>query len=102
MLNTHKASISDRTNACLELLRALCRILYKSPEKETELGVTHATAWNELIRLNIWAENIGAAQAADSSLSLTARLKNAPRTTGQVVELLKDMEDTLVEGKPKS
>jgi hypothetical protein len=93
------ASIGPRSNACLEVFNHLCLLLRENPEKGTKFGITFSSIYNEVARFKIWAGNIGAFQPTESAVSLAQRLKNAPRAADQVIELLKDMEDTLLDSE---
>jgi hypothetical protein len=93
------ASIGPRSNACLEVFNHLCLLLRESPEKGTNFGISFTNIYNELARFKIWGGNIGAFQPTESAVSLAQRLKNAPRAAGQVIKLLKDMEDTLLDSE---
>lgn len=94
-------SIGPTSNVCLEHFNHLCFLLREKPAKETEFGITFSNLYNELARFKIWAGNIGAFQPAESAVSLAQRLKNAPRAAGEIIELLKDMKDTLLDGELK-
>ena len=88
---SNELSISSQSNTCLTLLNTLYSVLCESPKNETELEIARSTAYDELARFKIWAENIGALQPAKYALSLTQRLKKAPRTASHVFELLKNI-----------
>lgn len=54
---------------------------------------------DELGRFRIWAGNIGALRQLPSRTSLDHRLRNAPKTASQVLEVLGDLNEALEDCK---
>lgn len=99
MPSEEAVSTSGLSNACLKCLHDICSLLHRNPEREAQFDVTYSAIYDEFARFKIWADGIGALQPDYSSVSLTQRLKNAPRTADEIVELLKDLDETLVDGE---
>ena len=87
------------SKACLQCLSDISGLIQKNTGVEKEFGITHSALYDELVRFKIWADSIGALQPENSSVSLTQRLKKAPRAAGEILELLKDLKETLVDGR---
>lgn len=93
------SSIASLSNACLISLDRLYFLLKGSPDKEREFEIKPSKLYDELARFKIWGDSIGAFQSTEAAVSLAQRLKNAPRTAAQVVELLQDMKEALEDGE---
>ena len=80
---------------CLRLFKTLSRELQQAGELYRE-QITIPALLDELGRFKIWAGNIGALQGGRSSLDY--RLGDAPHISNLVVQILRDLEDSLKQG----
>lgn len=84
-------SLSRHAWACLKGLEELCKLPATS-----ELPSDECTS--QLGRFRIWALNIGALQEAYLPTSLEYRLREARSLVTRIVELLKDIEESIEDG----
>ena len=92
----HNTEIADTLRKCI----ADFRDFLDCPEldKEGSLNDVKKSLWSdELGRLRIWAANIGAHQHSNASLDF--RLRDASHLSGQIIDLLKELNDLLAEAK---
>ena len=87
-----ETSISAKIVPCLKSFNQLAEQV-ELPDYSREAEVSPALWGDELGRLRIWAANIGAHQAGQSSLDF--RLRDASHISNQITKLLEDLEQTL-------
>lgn len=91
------ASIASHGRRCVRYFDEL-RLLLHDPDLQKHSGISYSAACDELGHFKIWAGNIGALEDGREQSSLEFRLKEAPRISDQVVELLQDLSESLEEG----
>lgn len=89
--------IASKAKKCLELFADLVA-QSQQPEQDGQ-GVSAAEAVDVLGRFKIWAGNIGALQPFESRSSLDYRLRDVPRISTQVVDLLDELAESIEDGK---
>lgn len=89
------APIALHGSRCMRYFDQL-RLLLQDSDPQMHAGISYSAVCDELGRFRIWAGNIGALQDKQSSLDF--RLRDAPRISDQVVELLQDLSESLEEG----
>ena len=96
--NIMSDSIGPSTRACAQLLDAITTCLH-SEACRSHSALEHIATEDQSARFRIWAGNIGTFAEDQSTASLGCRLRDEPKLTLQVHELLRDLEDTLRAGR---
>lgn len=96
-------STPERVSDCLERFRGLCSALWEIKHhgddvdqvQLDEIPITKVE--DELRRFKVWVGNIGAHRTGRSSMDY--RLRDASHIRQQVFKLLKDLAESLTDGK---
>ncbi|KAG4435673.1 hypothetical protein IFR05_008839 [Cadophora sp. M221] len=87
------SSIASRAKGCLAQLERLVGLL-KQPDQQP-IGLSATEAVDTLGRFRIWAANIGALQDIHTKSSLAYRVRDAPKISKQITELLDELAQSL-------
>jgi len=90
--------IALRAKNCVGLFEDLVELL-RQPEHRRAYGLSDAVVTDALGRFKIWAGNIGAFQGQDVKSSLDFRLRDTPKISTQILEILDDLAESLVDGR---
>ena len=98
MARQQASPIASLANKCVEQFHQLNTLLQHS-QSQKHLGLAGSTALDDLDRFKIWAGNIGALLSVGNQISLDHRLRDTPKVSGQIVELLEDLCEALEDGQ---
>ena len=87
--------IYSKSVRCSLLFQRLSKLLDDDLSLHT---ISSTSCLDEFSRFRIWANNIGALLSPSQRNSLEYRLRNAPRVSDQVVDILEDLEEALGDG----
>jgi hypothetical protein len=87
--------IASCAKNCLGLFEDLVELL-RQPAHQDDISDTEIT--DAFGRFKIWAGNIGAFQQIDLKSSLDFRLRDTPKISTQILEILDDLAESLEDG----
>ena len=87
-------SIATATQDCIKKFAALCTAIRKQDQDSLSKIPAFEVA-DQQARFFIWAHNIGALRQAHAAASLDQRLRDAVEIAKQVLELLRDLGESL-------
>ena len=90
-------TVAEWHDKCVRSFSDLCGAL-QQPAREFTDEISLPGVASQLGRFRVWAGNIGAHQHG-RRVSLDYRLRDASRLKDQVVELLKDLDETISDSK---
>jgi hypothetical protein len=90
--------ISNVAHWCRQSLKGLYSLL-EQPKIQEACLLESSNVLDELERFQIWAGGIGAFQNIRQTSSLDHRLQGSPKIIQHLLELLKDLRETLQESK---
>ena len=90
--------IALRAKKCVGRFEDLVELLGQ-PEHQRAYELSDAVVTDALGRFKIWAGNIGAFQGQDVKSSLDFRLRDTPKISTQILEILDDLAESLVDGR---
>src|SRR5437868_5620845 len=90
--------ITSRANKCVGLFEDLVELL-RQPDHQHDYGISDTETTDAFGRFKIWAGNIGAFQEIDVKSSLDFRLRDTPKISAQILEILDDLAESLEDGK---
>ncbi|KAE9376716.1 hypothetical protein N431DRAFT_453112 [Stipitochalara longipes BDJ] len=86
--------IALRANKCVGLFEDLVELL-RQPDQQYDYGISDTETTDAFGRFKIWAGNIGAFQQIDLKSSLDFRLRESPKISTQILEILDDLAESL-------
>ena len=90
--------IASCAKNCLGLFEDLVELL-RQPAHQDDYGISDAETTDAFGRFKIWAGNIGAFQQIDLKSSLDFRLRDTPKISTQILEILDDLAESLEDGE---
>jgi hypothetical protein len=91
------ASIALRAKKCVGLFEDLVELL-RQPDHQQAYGISDTEITDAFGRFKIWAGNIGAFQQIELKSSLDFRLREVPKISIQILEILDDLAESLEDG----
>lgn len=89
--------IASRAKKSVSLFENLVELL-RQPGHEHSYGISEAETTDAFGRFKIWAGNIGAFQPFELKSSLDFRLRETPKISTQILEILDDLAESLEDG----
>lgn len=89
--------IASRAKKCVSLFEDLAEHLGQ-PSHQRDYGISDTETTDAFGRFKIWAGNIGALQQIESKSSLDFRLRDSPKISTQILEILVDLAESLEDG----
>lgn len=90
--------IASCAKNCLGLFEDLVELL-REPAHQDDSGISDTEITDAFGRFKIWAGNIGAFQQIDLKSSLDFRLRDTPKISTQILEILDDLAESLEDGE---
>jgi hypothetical protein len=95
---TNISPIATRSKECARRFDQLCA-LFQDNKVEKEFCISRLQILEAFGQFKVWAGNIGAFQGVQSTSSLDYRVRQVPKVSGAVVDLLEDLLAALQESK---